>query len=224
MDTSDQSPAESSESVLRTYIMSGALNPGDGLPPEKELTASLGLSRQALRGARTRLDAEGLLRVEHGSGSTLLDYRAHGSLLLLPHLDGAEVDQDALALRRVILSEMVAGAAARATFEDLADLDELCRLQGLSERPAEAFREGDLAFYERVAKAAGSLPLRFVFHGIADWLRARPQLHDRLLADRAKVSAGYEAMLNLVRGGDPELARKAVRGALERTEAALFEA
>lgn len=222
-DTADD-PAVDPHTALRTYVLSDSCQPGDALPPERRLSEELGLSRRALQSARTRLEAEGLLRVEHGRGTTLLDPRRHGTLLLLPHLESPEVDADALSLRRVILAEAVACAAERATFEDLADLEELASVQAMPDLDDEAFQSGDLAFQRRLVRAAGSLPLGFVFHGLNAWLQARPAVVAALTADRKRVVAGYSAILNLVRGGDPELARGTVRRALEKTEAIAFGA
>ncbi len=208
----------SAENSIRNWIISGIKEPGEALPSGKELAKELGVSQRAVWMARARLEAEGLVSVERGRGTRVRDYRESGRMLLLPHLAQPEVDRDALELRRMVLAEAVARASDRATFEDVADLDEIAQKQSQSDLEPAAFREGDLAFFDRILQTSASLPLRFVFHGLADWLRARPALHDQLLDDRSRAVAGYQAILNLVRGGDADLARKAVRGAFERTD------
>ena len=53
---------------LRELIAAGDLNPGDVLPPERELAGRLGVSRHSLRQALASLAAIGLVETRHGSG------------------------------------------------------------------------------------------------------------------------------------------------------------
>ncbi len=55
--------------ILRNRILSGELPAGAQLPTEEELTQSYELSRGTVRKAIAQLEAEGLIRVEHGIGS-----------------------------------------------------------------------------------------------------------------------------------------------------------
>ncbi len=59
---------------------------GDRLPPERELAATLGVSRLTLRAALATLTAQGLLAVRHGSGYVVQDIRLRGGPDLLPGL------------------------------------------------------------------------------------------------------------------------------------------
>jgi GntR family transcriptional regulator len=55
--------------VLRERLLAGELEAGEQLPSEPELARSLGVSRSSLRAAIALLEAEGLLRRRHGSGT-----------------------------------------------------------------------------------------------------------------------------------------------------------
>ena len=55
--------------ILRNQILSGELGSGGQLPTEEELTQTYNLSRGTVRKAVAQLEAEGLIRVEHGVGS-----------------------------------------------------------------------------------------------------------------------------------------------------------
>ena len=48
--------------AIRNEILAGKHSPGKMLPPERELSESLGISRLTLRAAVYRLETEGLLR------------------------------------------------------------------------------------------------------------------------------------------------------------------
>lgn len=54
-------------------IAKDQLRPGDRLPPERELAATLGASRPSLREALRSLKAQGRVDVRHGSGVYVAD-------------------------------------------------------------------------------------------------------------------------------------------------------
>jgi GntR family transcriptional regulator, transcriptional repressor for pyruvate dehydrogenase complex len=54
---------------IRGLIESGALRPGERLPPEREFARELGVSRASLRAGVGYLAAMGILQVRHGVGS-----------------------------------------------------------------------------------------------------------------------------------------------------------
>lgn len=55
--------------ILRNQILSGHLAPGQQLPTEEELSSTYRLSRGTVRKAVAQLEAERLVRIEHGIGS-----------------------------------------------------------------------------------------------------------------------------------------------------------
>jgi GntR family transcriptional regulator len=59
--------------LLRDRVQSGEYAAGAQLPSEPELARSLGVSRSSLRAALALLEAEGLLRSVHGSGTFVAD-------------------------------------------------------------------------------------------------------------------------------------------------------
>ncbi|MCP4460121.1 MAG: FadR family transcriptional regulator, partial [Cytophagales bacterium] len=61
---------------LEEVILSGKLNPGDKLPPERELIEDLGTSRRTLREAFRVLEQKGLIEIKIGSkGGTFVPDR-----------------------------------------------------------------------------------------------------------------------------------------------------
>src|SRR5690606_3383769 len=56
---------------IKQYIVSGQLQPGDRLPPERELARQFSVSRTVVRDAVRALTAQGLLEVRAGSGSVV---------------------------------------------------------------------------------------------------------------------------------------------------------
>jgi DNA-binding GntR family transcriptional regulator len=58
--------------ALRGAIESGALRPGDRLPPLRELADEVGVNANTLRAAYAKLEADGLIETRHGSGTYVL--------------------------------------------------------------------------------------------------------------------------------------------------------
>ena len=54
---------------LQQMILRGGLRPGDRLPPQRELSLKLGVSRPSLREAMTMLETMGLVTIRVGSGA-----------------------------------------------------------------------------------------------------------------------------------------------------------
>jgi len=67
-------------------IFTGALVPGERLPPDRELALQLGVDRTSLRMAMQRLSHLGLVKAVRGSGVSVLDYRRHAGVDLLAAL------------------------------------------------------------------------------------------------------------------------------------------
>jgi DNA-binding FadR family transcriptional regulator len=207
------------EHALRAAIVSGELVPGDRLPPERELAATLGVSRLTLRAALATLSAAGLIDVRHGSGYTVRDLRASGGTDLLPSL---------LAAARSASSNRTArgtrgGGPARLDAA-LADLLRLRRhlagavLEALVERPPpaaarraftaavagfaaaaetgdiERIAEADLAVVRALLDATGSLVLRVCLNPIVATVRGDANLRGAIYAAPETNLAGWRAL------------------------------
>jgi DNA-binding FadR family transcriptional regulator len=198
---------------LKQMILDGQLQAGQRLPAEKELAATLGVSRGSLREGVHALGTLGILESRHGDGTyvTTLD----PALLLAPVGFVAELQDDAAAFHAVrrLLETEAAGLAALHIDDDClarlrAVLDETAR--ALVEHPLDHDRlvDADLAFHEEVARASGNPVLAALVVGLAGRAsRARlwRGLSDEGAEDRAFVE--HEAILAAVAAHDPDRAR-----------------
>jgi DNA-binding transcriptional regulator YhcF (GntR family) len=75
--------------ALRGAIESGALRPGDRLPPLRELAVEVGVNANTLRTAYAKLEADGLIETRHGSGTFVTGPAARTGRGDLSHLVGA---------------------------------------------------------------------------------------------------------------------------------------
>lgn len=76
-------PIEYAEKQLVHHILNGKFIIGDRLPPERELSSQLGVTRQTLREAMRRLEQEGWLLVQHGKPTIVRDFWREGGLGVL---------------------------------------------------------------------------------------------------------------------------------------------
>ena len=111
--------------LLRALIYSGQLGPGDQLPPERELSSYLGMSRTALREALRLLEAEGYLltRVGAKGGTRVAEVPALERLYAAWAETNADRVKELLEVQVVLERAGAALAALRRTSEDLARLN-----------------------------------------------------------------------------------------------------
>jgi len=202
---------------VKTMITTGALLPGSRLPIEKDLAASLSVSRGSLREGVRALAMMGVLETRQGDGTyvTSLD----PNLLLAPM--GFMVDLQTPAnsghlqsVRRVLESEAAARAATRITDEQLAEatavLEGVEALLGDDDATTDhdAIMEADIAFHRIIATASGNPALDALIEALASrTLRARMW---RAISDRGatrETQHEHRSILAELRAHDADRAR-----------------
>ena len=78
-----QKPAEYAETRLVEAILDNTFPINTQLPPERELSERLGVTRPTLREALQRLQRDGWLEIRHGRATRVRDYWKEGNLLIL---------------------------------------------------------------------------------------------------------------------------------------------
>ncbi|GAB3668224.1 FadR/GntR family transcriptional regulator [Ramlibacter alkalitolerans] len=173
---------------IEQRILEGTLKPGDRLPSERELAASLGVSRPSVREAIHRLVAKGLLHTRERGGTQVTDrLAAHFTDPWVQMLAGhPDVHRDMLEFRALLESQAAYWAADRCTDVDIQLLDAAhATLQAQYDgAPLDECVDADLRFHQAIAETSHNVlvshlcaSLMKVSHGhISDNLRA---LHPR---------------------------------------------
>ena len=163
-------------STIKAMIVSGELKPGQRLPPEKELSERLGLSRNSLREAVKSLEIIRVLDVRRGDGTFVTSLEPH--LLLEAMSFVVDLHQDSSVLEifevRRVLEPFAAGlAAARITAEQLDAL--AATLDSVNEStPVEELVEHDLEFHRLITEASGNAYLSSLVESMSSsTIRAR---------------------------------------------------
>jgi len=169
---------------VRALIASGALHPGDRLPPERELARELKISRSSLRAGIGFLSAMGVLKSRHGAGTFIssgppaLD---SSSLSVLGALHGF-LPWQMFEAREVIEASVASLAAERATDEQIAELaEEVTEMYAAMDDPHQ-YLIHDIRFHRTIAKAAGNPILAALMETISVNLYD----HRRLTVERAQ--------------------------------------
>lgn len=175
---------------IRDLIRTGGLRPGDRLPPEKELSESLGLSRNSLREAVKALEMINILDVRRGDGTYVTNLRpssAMDAMSFVLELQQDETILDLLEVRRVLEAAAGAKAGAVITDDQVVELREMLTEVG-PQSDVEELVAHDLAFHHRIASIGGN----------------------EFLCDLLDVVAGRTSRVRIWRGITQE-------GAIERT-------
>lgn len=207
---------------MREMIASGRLLPGEKLPPEAELAASVGASRNTVREAVRALVTARVLDVRRGDGTYVTSLRPE---LLLDGMTAAvELMHEGFSLELIAVRRILEPAATRLAAERMdettvAALEAL--LAQLEGAPTEAERMPfDAAFHALVARRSDNATLASMLAAVSSrTVRARAW---RGMADReaaARTTIQHREILEALRARDADRAEAAAKVHVATTEA-----
>jgi GntR family transcriptional repressor for pyruvate dehydrogenase complex len=154
---SDQAAAE-----IKRLIADGTYPPGGRLPTEAELALRLGVTRLTVREALSQLEAQGLTRTRHGSGTHVVDLDSSATFHVLAELLGAgrrlspAECVSLMELRTVVVGGFAEAVAERITDEHVVALEAIvAEARAAHGRPAR-LAEIDYRFNEVLARGSGN--------------------------------------------------------------------
>lgn len=211
-----------SATILKRYLLSGELEPGDRLPPERSLAEALNVSRTVLREAINQLVGEGLIVREASRSPVVADFDRVRVAQELSLLEGGYAEiSDLIELRVLVELGAIDAIVVRATDDDLAEIE---RWVVEGERRAEAgepLAVADLQFHAALLRSLGNgaldslLPLieenmrQNLWIGTAETVETHDQQTHRVVAEHRRI---YEA----IKSRDVDEAHAAMRTHLMR--------
>jgi GntR family transcriptional repressor for pyruvate dehydrogenase complex len=201
-------------------LISGGLNPGERLPPERELCVRLNVSRTVVREALNLLEARGLISIEHGRGAVVSGGNigaVRDTLELLLRVRPKAL-WELLEIRNILEVEIAGLAAERAGEEDVSAMRiQLERMLASIDAP-EGYIDADVEFHSLLARGARNEVLLTMLEPVVDLLRASRQVSASRRPGSALRAVGeHEAILRRVEVGDAEGARREMRAHLSNT-------
>jgi GntR family transcriptional repressor for pyruvate dehydrogenase complex len=205
---------------LQHLIEEGVLSPGDMLPPERELAERFGVSRSSVRDAIRTLELVGMVEARQGEGTVVADASPEALVVPLANilLRKRELVGELLDVRKMIEPPLAARAAAHATAEDVARLEDVIRRQQEKTRRGEASVEEDSEFHYAIALAAGNTVVRRVVDVLMDLLRESRVRSLQVRGRPEKSLGGHRRIVDAIRRRDGASAETAMRKHLEEIE------
>ncbi len=153
-----RSVAEQVAQRIMELVRTGALGPGDQLPPERELAASLHVSRPSVREAIRGLTILGVVRTRQGGGVYISDLAAEdllGPLQFFISLEDVNL-RELYDARMLIEREVARRAAGNVTSAQLDHLGEIIAAQERALDDPVRFRLSDTEFHRILWVSAGN--------------------------------------------------------------------
>lgn len=146
---------------LRDYLKKKSFKPGDALPKELELAEALGVSRNVLREALSRLRMLGMIETKKKTGMVLARPDILGAFerVLDPLIIDQATLQDIFELRLVLETGMAELLYLRKTDKDIELLEQIARKE--KQHKDETFRiENEIAFHGKLYEISGNQTLK----------------------------------------------------------------
>src|SRR5689334_5658151 len=209
---------------ISAEIASGRLVPGSRLPPEQELTSTLGVSRATLREALAALRREGLVEARQGSGTYVAQAPRPRSFRIDP-ADMRSLDDvlRVVELRLGMEVEAASLAAERRTKADLSRMDSLLNRMDAAITRGDSAADVDFEFHRAIADATRNAYFREFLDLLGPLVIPRRMLARSLMQPGAdarvylrRIQAEHRAIQAAIAAGDPSAARRAARQHLNR--------
>ena len=210
-------------SRLIALINERQLKDGDRLPPERELAATMGVSRSSLREALRALAMLGVAEMRHGDGTYLTNLQP-GSLMRSVGLVLALSDsglQQLFEARKLVEPGLAKLAAQRISDDAAAELQRCAEGSHHALDDPEAFMWADIELHAKIAQAACNAVLERLLESIAGMGIASRRRTGRLQPVREQSAHDHREIAAAIAAHDAEAAYTAMLRHLVNVERAV---
>lgn len=200
---------------LKVLIQNGSLKAGQFLPAERELAESLGVSRIPLREALNKLQALGVIEIQHGKKSLIkgLGGIPIAEIIEMITVNGDELEIiDQLTESRLILEvEIACLASQRRTENDLKKMESLIDQMEKESDDSIRMQELSLEFHLSIAEASKNRVLFLTSLFFYDLHRRSREYSKRIVHDALGVVKDHKEIFEAINNKDCDLARKMMK-------------
>lgn len=205
---------------IEADLLSGAIGPGERLPPERELAATLGVGRSSVREALRVLEVMGLIRTATGSGPSagaIVTATPHGGLAQLLRL---QVAAQGFTIgdvyeTRLLLEEWAVAHLAERSDRDLDQVRATLRAMDDPTLSAQDFLALDAQFHVRLTEAAGNAVVGATMGGLRTSIEGYIRTGAGRIVDwpatSARLRREHAAILAAIEGADAAAAQRLLR-------------
>ncbi|HJL14343.1 MAG TPA: GntR family transcriptional regulator [Sandaracinaceae bacterium LLY-WYZ-13_1] len=198
---------------LRDHILDGELEPGAALPAERVLAEQLEVNRSAVREGLKRLEQAGLVSIQQGGATRVLDFKRTAGLELLAAMvvrgDGTidtAVARGVLELRTQLAPIVARLCTQRADASTHAALGEVVAEMEASRGDLPTLQRLALDFWAVVVDGTGNVALELAFNSLAGTYDGVLEQFTQVLATEIGAVHEYAALAEAVVGGQPKRA------------------
>ncbi|MGF1742946.1 FCD domain-containing protein [Vibrio profundum] len=212
---------------LQQQISAGQYRLGDRLPPEREISETMEISRSVVREAIIMLELQGWVEVRKGSGAYVV---SESSVIQSCHVspDTSDVGPFELLQARQVLESQIAGfAAMNVTKSDIDKLKQALKTENDNLASEHSDTEGDKMFHFTIAEASQNSVLSDIVKQL--WRQREDsamwhQLHSRITNQSYQKAwlDDHQTILVALQKRDPEAARAAMWQHLENVKETLL--
>ncbi|WP_159587851.1 FadR/GntR family transcriptional regulator [Chelativorans xinjiangense] len=210
---------------ISSAIEAGQLKPGDRLPTEQSLSGQFGVARTVVREAISLLKYDGVIQARQGVGAFVTEARQRSAFRISPAcFEKRKQLVQLLQLRTGVQADASALAATARTVGQLASIEsflqEMVSAVAQGDDAVERRIDAEFAFYRAITEASGN-DYYVEFIGmieakILENLRSVAIKNAKATEWGTAVLAEHQAVVEAIRAGDTEAARKTTRDHFER--------
>jgi len=194
---------------LSQEIVHGRMRPGAPLPSERALCDVLRVNRGAVREALKRLSQAGLIAIQHGGGTRVLDFKQTAGLDLLNrllfHHDGTvdlRVARSVMEMRAAMAPDIARLAATRRSPGQALQLDEVVAAMAAQEEDLLSLQVLALQFWDLLALSSENIAYQLAFNGLRHTYEGMREALVEVMRDELRDLAAYRRIGDAVRRSD----------------------
>jgi DNA-binding FadR family transcriptional regulator len=204
---------------LRNSIVRGDIASGSSLPAERALASMLRVNRNAVREGLKRLEQAGLVAIQQGGATRVLDFRRTAGLeALAGMLVRANGTVDTRVVRSIVemrtaMAPIIARLAAeRASRQQVERMEAVVAKMREAGDDLAALARLALDYWAEVVSATANIALELAFNSLATSYGSVIDQLQHVMADELRALADYEALAGAIAAREPDrAARRASR-------------
>lgn len=212
------------DTIIETFkqaLINGELKPGQKLPSEAELVQQFGVGRSAIREAMKILQALGVVRIQQGNGTYIVDKPSPATLnpLIFAVMLESGMSPDLVDLRRIIEFGYCELAAQNATSDDWDRIEGAAQAHadyaGQPDSDVEKLAWLDLEFHRSILNASHNALVIRLGHAIEELFFASMKNTYISVSDNLEKSVRFHReIVSAIRDSDPVKIHQAIEGSL----------
>jgi len=205
---------------VKAMIAEGRLKGGDRLPPERDLAEKFVVSRTSVREALRALESLGLVEIRPGEGTFVRQVSIDAlveplALLMVSQREGIG---ELFEARRLLEPSLAALAAARATPEEIQEMERILEEQSKEIVSGRTGLAQDAQFHAAIGAAAHNRAITRIAHAIMDLLTQSREESLNIPGRPTRSHEDHRRILAAITRRDADGARKAMLDHIEAVE------